>query len=1164
MSKPINKRFKRTLLAASLMSVSGHLFSYESPYELPNELPPEAEEGFLEPNWFDGKDHTVAGLRLSLRNFRHYYSDADALYGYGMPSLQERSTTLAQFMNFALDNVIGNKTNGPPLNGGGWTIATPVIPLVNRVVTPINESAGFRKPVLPPMRWTRDGRVGILGSVTGVDAVPEPLTFHLNRPEVLKNNLLDNAPGITSLNPLSFKTPYSKWGIPGAKTAHGIAICDPAPTKNPYTCGTNNQDDCYDVTLVGSAVKHSYITSGRLVLDENKDKLGHSMAQVLPMLEKEEKIFSRKMTIRVSNPKTSAAKIEDVSFSSVYQTAPIQQGVLFEMNLPADGRLVVARRSGIPLVWRHTTTGKTHFGAYETVYAAAPNNKPACDASTFGELRPISHAPFDPLVKNKYPFAKYQFRDPMGNYVPDGEDIKGTYPWLDMDAKNMSLTIGDAELYNGAKKTEPSKHRYKSECLYPEYCDPNSPLVAEKDKRAAAFADKGLLSQFALMGSWTKGKMVVLDSMVNYSDFRTALKNAVNVSLYEPNSALSATVNKSHKVEVGASRDLAFGSRRDSYITLKDENGQEISSPRYMLKNTTFFDSIENRLNFNPHMRPAMPKDVVWTLSSGATSDEFSFDDLLNNNAFIVSDMVAAYSRVENHSISPFRMVAFDGWKALSNAFTGQVKVQNAATTLPATWVVPHSGDVVHGRIEPVANGGVKGKGLYFNGSNTRILYNISSYQPQNMNNSTWFHSLFIDARELSTTVERVLIDFPDKSRLTLLDAGINVNLKAYNKHGELQKTIAVPSYLVKAKWFNFGVQKTPNGLITFFVNGYPYSEFTASSLFQMTGGDLVLGRAHNSYDLRYANYWDQISNKPTATPANYGVFKGWMDDYKVFAYQPDLETACNLAHGTLVAPNTNTTMQTLAKLYPQAMHDKVSYELKMRGQWSTANYACYTGDPSQDKTAVLHSLPSGSIPVRTAMHFPEGPLYHDAPRPDSTTNEFCLACHSDGDKVVGLQKTSVLAYKSGLMAKADPRRQPTQPLPSINGNLPVDFLKSIRLGNTSTSSYIDEHMMPSSAGVVPGVWNLTLLNIEGKPVGVMPSVLTKGSFSGLRLNTSGLTSQVQFQTVVNGSIKSSTDATAPFEVSASFLEGATTLKVIAYGSNGIQSPWKYYNYTLK
>jgi len=165
-----------------------------------------------------------------------------------------------------------------------------------------------------------------------------------------------------------------------------------------------------------------------------------------------------------------------------------------------------------------------------------------------------------------------------------------------------------------------------------------------------------------------------------------------------------------------------------------------------------------------------------------------------------------------------------------------------------------------------------------------------------------------------------------------MIGAGANVNFKAYNKHGELQQTFSVPASLVNERWFNLGIQRSPNSLITVFVNGYPYTEFTASSLFQMTGGALVLGRAHNNYETRYKR--EGLFNwVPTTTPANYGVFKGWMDDYKVFAYQPDLETVCNLAHGTLVTTGTNVEMARQAALYSSTMHSKVSTALSLRGK---------------------------------------------------------------------------------------------------------------------------------------------------------------------------------------------------------------------------------------
>ena len=1160
----IIKYSKLFVLSAALLSISGAVKAFEL-LDLPRTvwditsdiLPTEPDEPFMEPDWFDGGDHSIHGIRLSFRNFRKYYEEAHELYGYGMPTPLERTKAFYEFGSFALDNVQGTKTNSPPLNSWGASPPTPQIPLINRVVSPVNLEEGFRRPVLPPMRWTRDGRVGILGSATGVDAVPEPVTFHLNKPETLTENLLDNPPGITSLDNTSFKVPYSEFAIPGAKTAHTVAICDPTPTSNPYACGSGGQDDCYDVTLMGSAVKHSYLTSGRLLLEENAGKEGHAMSLVLPMLEDEERIFSRDMTVRVSSPKTPAARIEEVTFSDDFQIAPIRQGVLFEMNLPADGRIVVARRSGIPLVWRHTTTGQTHFGSYETVYAVAPDDAPACDASQFGELRPISHAPFDPLVKDKYPFAKYPFRDPMGNPVPDGKELKGTYPWLDMDAKILSLTVGDAELYNGFDKRLTSKHRYPSECLYPRFCDPDSPDVDENDQGFTEFADQGLLSQFAVMGAWTKGKMVVMDNMLNYSDFRFGLQNAVNISLYEPGSALNETTNKDHNVEVSASRDLAFGSRRDQFISLDPASGQDTE---YLLKNTTFFDSIEHRMNFNQHMRPAMPQDVVWTVSSGATSDELSFDDMLNTNAFIVSEMVAAYSRKVNDLIAPFRMVAYDGWNELLSNWSGQVKVQNSATTLPDTWLVPNAGEVFHGRIEPVANGGIKGKGMYFNGENTSILYDIPANQPQDMSESSWFYSLHIEARELSTDAERIIIDFPDKSRLTLADApGSTVVFRVYDANGEQQQAIEVPENLVKSKWFHLGIQTTPEHEVTFFVNGYPYREFVSDTAFKMIPGDLALGLNHNDNPGLIGGLLNGLlggllngDSQGSAASARQVAFKGWMDDFKVFSYQPDLETACNFSHGTLLGLDSDSSLVEAAALYSPEMHGAVSRELAIRGQDTYPLYLCYRGSPEEDRTAVMHDLPEDAVSLREAMHFPEGPFYHDLPRPDSTNNQFCLSCHTDSSRVRGLQ-VGALSFRD-IPAKDDRRRLPTQPPSEILGAIPESFVRSIE-GNLDKlgSNKIDEYIQPSGMGVLPEIKNLVLLD-NGQAMTAMSarSMHDTSAVTGLRANVNGVTRSVRYS--LNGS-NNIFHEDKGFELPLSaFRQGNNDLSVTAIGTNGLET----------
>lgn len=1097
-------------------------------------------------NWFDGQDRTLESLAYSSWYFDRYYDEARARYG-AMPSSVDLVAGKAGWVVYLLSLTGADKfTGNPPDHGWGWTITQPEIPLVNRDVTMVNHRTGFRQPHLPPLRWSRDGRVGVVADTGGVDGRPQPLRIQLHRPETLDRHFVDSAPGVPSMDPEVHEIgDYRQWGLPGSNIAQFATICEAAPASpaqaNPYTCGTGGQDDCYDLTLIGTAVTQGYDTSAQV------GQPGGIRTQYLPQLQAQDRLFSRTMTIRVAQPKTRNARIAAVNISSDYRVAPIRQGVLFEPIAPADGRLLIARRAGVPLVWRHSVTGQMKAGNYETVYAVAPDSAPACDVTQWGDLYPISHAPYDPRVKNKYLFAKYPFRDPMGNYIPDGSDIKGTYPWIDKDAKVLSLMISDARLFSGGYLF--TNDRFSTRCVH------------DGCTRGDRDATNDLT--YMLIGGWTKGKGVVIDNLLNFGDFRLTLSNALYLDLYQPGSALGPTENRSSSVELGGTRSLSH-SDPNSRIALRDAYGNPVlgrdGQPQsHLVKNSSVFDTIDHRLNYNPNVKPVSPHDVVWTVSSGVATDELSFDDMLNNNAFIVADMATAFTAIND---SPFRMTAFDGWNEFWGDWRGQVKVQNAATTLPNTWVVPHSGDVVHGRIEPVANGGVKGKGLYFNGQNTRVLFDVPATQPRSLSGSYWFHSLFLDARGLGSSAERVVLNFPDKSRLTVKDAGWNVSFQAYNNYGELQRAFLVPAHLVRERWFHLGVQVAPNNVITIFVNGFPYTEFTNTqgSMFRMAGGALVLGRDHHSYDVRFASWWDALLLNSTATDVDYAVFRGWMDEYKVFSYRPDPETVCNLANGTLVAVGSSPAMESIASVYSAPMHDRISTALKLRGQPAPGRYACWQDNPSKGHTAQLHRLPPGTTGLRQAIHFPEGPLYHDAPRPDSTSNEFCLACHATTG--AGGLTIEALRYRN-TPARLDPRRQPMQAPPFITGNITDELVSAMR-GDWSAvgSDHIDDYVQPSSAGVAPDIRNLVLVS-GGTPVAVVASGATylRSGFAAVRVNASGLANRAEFR--VNGALAVD-DRAAPFELPvAKLVNGSNQVVVTTWGANGLQSQ-RSYGFTVK
>jgi hypothetical protein len=139
-----------------------------------------------------------------------------------------------------------------------------------------------------------------------------------------------------------------------------------------------------------------------------------------------------------------------------------------------------------------------------------------------------------------------------------------------------------------------------------------------------------------------------------------------------------------------------------------------------------------------------------------------------------------------------------------------------------------------------------------------------------------------------------------------------------------------------------------------------------------------------------------------------------------------------------------------------------------------------------------------------------------------------------------------------------DERRQPTQPLTHITGNIPMEFVTAIK-GNASVigSNHIDEYLMPSSRGISPAIKNLVQIR-HGWPTSVVNSgtALTRSGFSALRANTNGLTNVVWFY--VNGKLALD-DRSAPFEIPVgSLVNGVNEVLMISH-ANGLQNRVSYH-----
>ena len=123
---------------------------------------------------------------------------------------------------------------------------------------------------------------------------------------------------------------------------------------------------------------------------------------------------------------------------------------------------------------------------------------------------------------------------------------------------------------------------------------------------------------------------------------------------------------------------------------------------------------------------------------------------------------------------------------------------------------------------------------------------------------------------------------------------------------------------------------------------------------------------------------------------------------------------------------------------YPSFAHDRVTNILRDSGESTFSQYTCYS-DYSDDYAAHLGNIPNGLQSMRDALVFPEGPIIHSQPRPDSSENAFCLSCHTD-DGLAGLG-LDALEFRPRVLARDDERRQPMQPDPRVFGNIPAGWI---------------------------------------------------------------------------------------------------------------------------
>lgn len=874
----------------------------------------------------------------------------------------------------------------------------------------------FTRPHMPAFRTSADGRIACVveggGQIGGMPA------FTLMMPEKMSQPFLLNAAGSYTMSNTTFyrlnvvnahaPTPLDHRDFTdGTKGVSHVALWDPG--NNPTVV---NGEDVYNLKV--------FVSSNSGTSPNNRTQF-----------------FVTPVKFTVANPKTATATIRLIEKTGPTIAGPQYtfQGSAFEPVIAGDGRLLMVRVGSPSLPWTDPVTGvvKPAQGA-DIVYSYYPNGD-AADPTQWTEIIPISHAPYDTRINTKFGFAMAPFRDPEGNLVPDGEDIGASYPWIDREAKNLFFESVFDRLHflrNGTWNNG----------RYPQEPVPGELLDYEQGE------DGGKHQGITMVGLWTHGKMVMIDNLNNALDYAVGQGDTKTdgttstgpqhrlVSLFQTNSGPLGTENGKLLLGYGrATKKMPVG---------ENDNGNII-------------DSLENIFNYRKESLPLLRRDVVWPLSNGQQADEFSFDDYIDPDAFIVANMAGLLTFPSNagtHS-GGNSLTHHTGWNGTTFLFSNPVKLQNAATPPTTRWVVPKHGLVIgNGRLEPAATGGVHGKGFSMDG-NIGLEFTVVA-QPQSVTTKDWYAGLFVDCRFANDTTERRLLTFPDGSNIRLYGrsqvlyanaAGTIVNRIALPVPNTTAPVTAMDDLLPDTGWAHLAFQIRQGGtIVEFFLNGIIYNRWDDAyqSLFQLPPGKLTVG-------------------KPASTTVT--GFAGWIDDFKVFAHTMDFESACNHANGSLIglpSAYTGEWKTKFASRYPAWAQQEITNFLKNNGETTYPHYANFYNYKT-DNGAHRDNVPAGTVWLRQSVHFPEGPLFYNRPRPDSASNAFCLHCHHE-DGLGGLDVIA-LELDSSFNAANDSRRQPMQPPAKIFGRIPAGLVNSTNLPAattdlTTTGKQIDEWML--------------------------------------------------------------------------------------------------------
>lgn len=732
---------------------------------------------------------------------------------------------------------------------------------------------------------------------------------------------------------------------------------------------------------------------------------------------------------------------------------PHREGFLFEPSMTGDGKMLILN---------------TMRGMMYSINA----DYPACDARGFQHMYPISLMPVDARVRAKYPVAQTRithehprgepFKDSGGRYVPLGSRQSYAYMWIDLLGKNMVFAAQN-QRRNPYKVVE-SDARLRVADGLPIQAAPDLTHDGTRESessRTRLGANVG--HQHVVLGAWTQGRMVVIDNGLNPSDFGGLAGFSTSGEHYVHRFRLS----------LYSDADLVHTPMGNSAI-----------------------NSFENRLNMFDALRPEMPFDVVWRIQNNTQRNaEIVFDEYMHKNAFAVVHMNAAvhvYDAFKENGTGMSYISQEDGFYPTGYPFdasnptytfngrganhrsdfcsnTGptcmgeRIILQNATSNGSINNVRLRGG----ARVEPVALGGVLGKGVYLDGVNDFFDLGYINDKKQE-----WYAGIWLDSRETDNNVYREIFHFAGGAWIGLKrNTGDRYDAVIYPKSGHNPQTISLGTKMQSGKYVHFGVKISQQASsarnriqrkIQIYINGDPLPDFYLSNPFVADRNGEGDGLSPMSHGALNDWTWMTVGAPQLGSACLNGTcnqtrtFKGWVDEFRLYKLDAaDVvqgssfdEYICNMALGSMRNGSSGEYCeQMLLESYDRPMDLPAQ---RLRTHCASNVHHNLGADPSCLRNAKLGM-----------------PAFKPAePRIDTSTNSFCVTCHQDiNGTPIGLHLD---ALRVGSVPRFyDRRRQPMEG-PAVLALPPVSCDQSWTLNNTwyanvptSTSAFTDDPVYP-------------------------------------------------------------------------------------------------------